>query len=125
MTPAQHKGQVLVVDDDAVNRLVLSRMLQMRGYQVIEAADGIEAVAQATASAPELVLMDINMPRMTGIDAARRIVTAFPTAPPRIVAVTANTSSAQRAECEAAGFRGFIGKPVKIKSLFAVLDDGS
>lgn len=123
MIPTHPRGQVLVVDDDAVNRLVLCRMLRMRGYEVVEAADGLEAVEQARVTEPSLVLMDINMPRMTGLDAARLIASALPETPPRIVAVTANTSSAQRAECEAAGFRGFVAKPVKIKTLFDVLDN--
>ncbi len=113
---------VLVVDDDAVNRLVLKTMLSRRGYRVIEAADGQEAIDRARATGPSVVLMDINMPRMTGIEAAARITELLPDRSPRIVAVTADVSARQRAACAAAGFDGFIDKPVTMRSLFEVLE---
>lgn len=113
---------VLVVDDDAVNRLVLKKMLGRRGYQVVEAADGVEAVAQVQAIGPSVVLMDINMPRMTGIEAAARIAELLPAPHPRMVAVTADVSARQRAACAAAGFDGFLDKPVTMRSLFELLD---
>lgn len=113
---------VLVVDDDAVNRLVLKKMLRHRGYEVIEAADGAEAVERACAEGPSVVLMDINMPRMTGIEAAARIAELLPAPHPRIVAVTADVSSRQRAACAAAGFDGFLDKPVTMRSLFDILE---
>lgn len=124
MTEARHpSGSVaLVVDDDAVNRMVLTKMLRMRGYQVIEAADGIEAVDQMSSSEPSVVLMDINMPRMTGIEAAVRIAELRPDHAPRMVAVTADVSAAQRAACAAAGFDGFLDKPVTIRRLFDILE---
>jgi CheY-like chemotaxis protein len=112
---------VLVVDDDAVNRLVLRKMLHHRGYRVVEAADGIEAVDRARTAGPSVVLMDINMPRMTGIEAAARIAALLPAPCPRIIAVTADVSARQRAACAAAGFDGFLDKPVTMRSLFDIL----
>ncbi len=113
---------ILVVDDDRTNRFVLASMLETRGYRVIEAADGLEALKKAAEVGPALILMDINMPNMTGIEAALRIADLMRDPTPRIVAVTANDTTAQRVECEQAGFCGFIGKPVKMKTLFDVVD---
>jgi len=112
---------ILVVDDDPTNRLVLTRMLQTRGHRVAEVDNGADAIAVTETLSPELVLMDINMPGMTGIEAARRIIDRLGPVTPPLVAVTADTSSAQRAACEAAGFVAFIDKPVTMRALFSAL----
>ena len=114
--------RVLIVDDEPVNRLVLSRMLSARGHGVIEAASGQAAIELASDHRPGLILMDINMPGMTGVEAAQRILETLGNAAPPIVAVTANDTSAQRLECEAAGFLGFIGKPLRMPLLLECLD---
>jgi len=113
---------ILVVDDDPTNRLVLSKMLQHRGYQVAQAESGPEAIACVSTKTPSVVLMDINMPGMTGVEAARKIAALLGAEAPKIVAVTANDTTAQRAECAAAGFRGFVAKPVKMQVLYEALD---
>ncbi len=115
---------ILVVDDDPTNRLVLSKMLKYRGYAVSLAESGPQAIECVTESTPSMVLMDINMPGMTGVEAAQKIAELLGTGAPSIVAVTANNTSKQRAECEAAGFRGFVAKPVKMQTLLDTVEQG-
>jgi len=112
---------VLVVDDDAVNRLVLCEMLDMEGYATIEAADGVEAVAAALESRPAAILMDINMPRMTGIEALVRLRERDPAMAARAVAVTADVTSANRDACLAAGFVCLVQKPIEIDTVMTAL----
>lgn len=112
---------LLVVDDNAVNRLVLQMMLEAAGYDVVEAADGVEAVETAQAHRPPVVLMDIMMPRMNGIEAASSIL-ADRTAPrPGMIAVTGSTTEAQRRACAEAGFDAFLAKPVDQGRLLALV----
>ncbi len=115
---------ILVVDDDPTNRFVLSKMLKHRGYTVAQAESGAQAIECVSETSPAVVLMDINMPGMTGVEAARKIASMLGEAAPKIVAVTANNTTAQRAECAAAGFQGFLAKPVKMQVLFDALEEG-
>lgn len=114
---------IMVVDDDPTNRFILAKMLKRRGYAVVEADSGPKAIEFVRDAAPALVLMDINMPEMTGVEAALEIANLLGTGAPNIVAVTANNTSEQRAQCEAAGFQGFVPKPVKMQTLFDILDE--
>jgi CheY-like chemotaxis protein len=108
---------VLVVDDIAVNVMVMTAMLLKAGYEPHVARSGPEGVALAEAIRPDLVLMDIHMPGMTGIDAAQAIRKADPEACAPIIAVTANVSEAQRAACESAGFAAVLHKPLAFEEL--------
>jgi len=120
-TAARLSQRVLVVDDDAVNRLVIQQMLRPSGYPVDSAVDGVEAVSKSLDIRPALILMDISMPRMNGIDAALAIRSRFGGCCPKIVAVTANATDRQRAECEATGFDGFVAKPIDMGELLATV----
>ncbi len=113
---------ILVVDDDATNRFVLTKMLKHRGYTVAQAENGAQAIECVNSTSPSVVLMDINMPGMTGVEAAQKIAAMLGADAPKIVAVTANDTTAQRAECEAAGFQGFIPKPVRMQLLYDALE---
>ena len=70
---ARGRGLVLVAEDDVKMRAVLSRFLSLQGYEVIEAADGREAISLARERAPDIVLLDIFMPNVTGIDVLERV----------------------------------------------------
>jgi CheY-like chemotaxis protein len=109
-------AKILVVDDDAINLSVLSQMLAISGFQSENAVDGVEAVEMAAMIHPTLVLMDISMPRMNGIDAAIAIRMQSVDQCPRLVAVTANVTDRQREACKTAGFDGFLAKPIDMKA---------
>jgi CheY-like chemotaxis protein len=108
---------VLVVDDNPLNRLVLSEMLELAGFRVIQARDGVEALSMADKRRPDLILMDISMPRMGGREALERLRGDHAGAVTPVVAVSADISTAHREKCEEAGFDGFVGKPVEMEAL--------
>lgn len=122
--PAQFSGVVLLVEDNPINQLVASEMLLLLGIEVVCAQDGIEALEAIDARRFDLVFMDIQMPRMDGIEATREIrrreqQSASPPVP--IIALTANASSDDRQRCLAAGMDDFLAKPVKTEQIAAVL----
>jgi signal transduction histidine kinase/ActR/RegA family two-component response regulator len=119
---APRPPRVLVVDDHPVNREVARIMLQALGCEVIEACDGHEAVQTAAAHVFDLVLMDVRMPRMDGLEATRR-VRALPGGPGAvpIVAMTADAMPEDVARCLAAGMNAHLAKPVSQAGLSAVV----
>jgi len=104
---------ILVVDDNATNRLIASKMLEQLGAQVAVAEGGAEAIELARTTAFDMVLMDIQMPGMDGIEATRRLrrETALGDAVP-IIALTANVFDEQRQLYLASGMDGVVGKPI-------------
>ncbi|WP_458095059.1 response regulator [Roseomonas sp. WA12] len=114
---------VLVVDDVAVNRLVLRAMLEMAGHAVTEASDGQSALDTIAATRPDIILMDVLMPGMDGLEATRRIrALPGPVARTRILAVTAGAMPDQIAACLDAGMDGSVTKPVDRRALLATLE---
>lgn len=116
-------ANILVVDDDAINLMVIEQMLDTSGFPVVSAVDGVDAVEKAALVQPALILMDISMPRMNGIDAAITIRKQSAGQCPKIVAVTANVTERQREACKAAGFDGFLGKPVEMEVLLSTVGE--
>ena len=114
---------ILVVDDDAINLMVLEQMLDTSGFPFVSAVDGVDAVEKAALVRPALILMDISMPRMNGIEAAIAIRQQSGAQCPKIVAVTANVTDRQREACRAAGFDGFLGKPIEMETLLATVGE--
>lgn len=115
----QFKGQkILIADDTASNRELMSEAMRSAGLQVICAADGEEAVQMAMAERPELIFMDIKMPRKDGATAARELkaLSGFSSIP--IIAVTASTSAREQRDMGSL-FDGFINKPVSLVRLFS------
>lgn len=114
--------RVLVVDDHPVNREVARIMVQAFGCEVIEASDGQEAVQAAGAQALDLVLMDVRMPRMDGLEATRRIrALAEPRGTVPVVAMTADAMPEDVVRCLAAGMNAHLPKPVSQAALFAIV----
>ena len=111
---AAEDGNVLVAEDNPTNRFVICAMLKSFGIVPLIASDGAEAVRIAGQSTLKLILMDINMPVLNGMEAARRLGADPATASIPIVAVTATATTHQRQECEDAGFAGFVPKPVDV-----------
>ena len=117
-------SRVLVVDDEPVNKDIAMIMLEDIGLVVETAADGIEAVELAKSQTFQLILMDMQMPRMNGLDATRAIrqLPGYATVP--IIAMTANAFSEDSERCFAAGMNGFITKPTPREQLYRALVRG-
>lgn len=125
--PACETGlRVLVVDDNATNRLLLKRYLKGSASGIAEAADGAEAVARHEEGGFDVILMDIQMPVMDGIEATRQIrrrEVAQQLSPVRIIAVTANIMEHQSRGYLQEGMNDVLGKPVSKKTLLAKLEE--
>ena len=112
-------GSALVVDDDALNRLVAATMLQRMGLEVTVACDGLEAIELLERARYDVVFLDCQMPEMDGYEAARVLRARGSRVP--LVAFTANVTSDDRARCLAAGMDDFVCKPVSERDLAAAV----
>ena len=113
---------VLIVDDNDDTRDVLRRMLEVRGYAVVEAANGAAAVDRARRLCPDLILLDLNMPKMDGLEAAKLIRTEWVGANHvRIVALTAFDTYGMEAAAKEAGCDGYFLKPISPELLDKIL----
>ena len=110
-------GGILVVEDDPVSLMVIGQMLEIAGFSFDSASDGAEAVEMAARLRPALVLVDLSMPRINGLDVMRSVRASTGAACPKFVAVTALATERQRAECLSAGFDGFLAKPLEMGEL--------
>lgn len=117
-----HPLRILLAEDNPVNRQVTIRFLERLGYQIDTAADGMEAVMAVHRRRYDLILMDVRMPEMDGLEAARRIRAELsPDEQPRIVAMTAYAYPEDLAACRAAGMDDALTKPVHFDRLAAIL----
>lgn len=117
-----HNKTVLLVEDVLVNRVVARAMLEQAGMQVEEAVNGLEAVEQVQEKQYDLIVMDIQMPKMDGYEATRaiRCFTNYSTTP--IVAMTANAMAEDIEQSTAAGMNGHISKPIQLDQVISVLE---
>jgi CheY-like chemotaxis protein len=115
--------KVLLVEDNDFNRDMLSRRLKRRGYEIIDAADGEQAVRLAGEHVPDLILMDINLPGMDGWEATRRIKAKQETASIPIIALTAHAMSGDRERTMEAGCDEYETKPVNFDGLLAKMQN--
>lgn len=114
--------KILLVDENDMNRDMLSRRLIRRGYDVLTAIDGASALSLASTQGPDVVLMDMSMPVMDGWETTRRMKADAGTASIRIIALTAHAMAADRARALAAGCDDFDTKPVDLDRLIAKID---
>jgi len=108
---------ILIVDDDEVNSMTVSSYLKVKGYRVLSAKDGKEAIALTKAHKPDLILMDIQMPVMDGLEATRQIRLDPNLVDIPIIALTALAMAGDRERCMAAGASDYLAKPIKLKTL--------
>ena len=121
---ASFSKKVLVADDNRVNQMVAGKMLERLGCTVMTAGNGVEAVELALSWAPDLVLMDVRMPEMDGLDATRAIRAKeeeLGLKPVPVIGLSANAMSEQRAEGLSAGMNDYLAKPVNKAALAAAL----
>ncbi|MBA3271961.1 MAG: response regulator [Acidobacteria bacterium] len=121
--PARHV-RALVAEDHIVNQTVARRMLEHAGYEIMLAVNGVEAVASFRRNAPDVILMDLEMPEMGGLEATqtiRRIEAANGGHVP-IIAVTAHAMTGDREKCLSFGMDGYVSKPIRRADLLAELE---
>jgi CheY-like chemotaxis protein len=120
---SRHPLRILLAEDNLVNRKLALRLLGQMGYSADVAADGREAVERVERQPYDVVLMDVQMPEMDGLEATRRIhSTGKPGERPRIVAMTANAMQGDREECLAAGMDDYLTKPIRVEALVEALN---
>jgi CheY-like chemotaxis protein len=119
----RHPLRILLAEDNVVNQKLALRVLQQMGYRADVASNGIEAVECCARQPYDVVLMDVQMPEMDGLEATRRIVSRWPSPAqrPRIVAMTANAMQGDREECLAAGMDDYVTKPIRVEALVQAL----
>jgi two-component system cell cycle response regulator DivK len=109
-------GQViLIVDDNAANRKLTRDVLEFSGFGTLEAAGGVEGVAMAQEHVPDLVLMDIRMPDLSGTEALELLKEDSRTAQIPIVALTSSTMRGDEERFLAEGFDGYLQKPISVR----------
>jgi len=106
---------ILIVEDNEKNMKLARDVLQAKGYQTLEAVNGEDGVRLALEHKPDMVLMDIQLPDINGIEAFARIRANADTAGIPVVAFTASVTPMDRSRITDAGFDGFIGKPINLK----------
>lgn len=119
--PAGKPLSILVVEDNEINRFLLHRYLEGAGHRVAEAVDGIEGVARASAERFDVILMDISMPRMDGIEAARRIRAGGASQTSRMLALTAHALPEEQEKFRNAGMEACLTKPIERDELLLAL----
>jgi two-component system, cell cycle response regulator DivK len=108
---------VLIVEDNEKNRRLVRDALHFKGYRTIEAVTGEDGVRLARAERPALVLMDIQLPGLSGVEALAQLRAEPTTRDIPVIAVTASVMPQDRKQIMAAGFDGFQGKPISVKEL--------
>ncbi len=125
MDPAmasRHPLRILLAEDNAVNQKLALRILQQMGYRADLASNGIEAIESVARQTYDVVLMDVQMPEMDGLEATRQITAKWsPGARPRIVAMTANAMQGDREMCLDAGMDDYLTKPIRVDQLVEAL----
>ena len=109
--------KLLLVEDNEMNRDMLSRRLQRRGYDVVFAMDGVQGIAMASSEKPDLILMDMSLPVMDGWEATRRLKADPATAGIPIIAITSHAMTGDRRQALDAGCDDYDTKPVELDRL--------
>jgi two-component system cell cycle response regulator DivK len=117
------RATILHVEDNPDNRMLIRDLLHFRGYRVVEVADGGEAVAAAERERPDIILMDVQLPGVSGLEAARRIKARADLRHIPIVAVTSFALSGDDKRALAAGCDAYVAKPYEPRELLKLIQD--
>lgn len=114
--------RILIVEDNEMNREVLSRKLARSGYEVLLAADGLQGIERAQTQAPDLILMDLGLPEIDGWECVQRLRADRATRPIPIIALTAHAMVGDRQRAIAAGCDDFDTKPIDFAGLLTKMN---
>src|SRR6202790_4885748 len=114
--------KILLVEDNEMNRDMLSRRLLRKGFEVVMAVDGGQAVSMAESEHPDLILMDMSLPVIDGWEATRRVKAAEATAHIPIIALTAHAMSGDREKALEAGWHAYDSEPIEMPRLLEKID---
>ncbi|HLE91849.1 MAG TPA: response regulator, partial [Anaerolineales bacterium] len=117
----RHPLRVLLAEDNQVNQKLALRILEQMGYRADIASNGIEAVESIERQTYDVILMDVQMPEMDGLDATRNIRKLTHVTQPHIIAMTANAMEGDREMCIAAGMNDYVSKPIRVNELVEAL----
>jgi CheY-like chemotaxis protein len=121
-TAKRHPLRILLAEDNLVNQKLAMRLLEQMGYRADLASNGLEALESVARQTYDVVLMDVQMLEMDGLEAGRRLTRGVdPVARPRIIAMTANAMQGDREMCLEAGMDGYIAKPIRVPQLVEAL----
>ncbi len=117
----KHPLRILLAEDNQVNQKLALRILEQMGYRADVASNGLEAIESVERQTYDVILMDVQMPEMDGLDATRSIRLLTTIAQPRIIAMTANAMEGDREMCIEAGMDDYISKPIRVNELVDAL----
>jgi two-component system, cell cycle response regulator DivK len=109
--------KILVVDDNNDSRELVVKVLKNQGYEMIEAIDGEDALEKAVSEKPDLILMDISIPKINGYEVTKRLKSLDEVKKIPVVALTAHAMRGDRAKALEAGCEGYISKPINVREL--------
>lgn len=115
-------AKILLVEDNEMNRDMLSRRLERKGYQIVIAVDGGQGVAMARSEKPDLILMDMSLPVLDGWEATRQLKAAPDTQAIPIIALTAHAMASDREQALAAGCNDYDTKPIELPRLLEKIE---
>lgn len=118
---AEERKQVLCVEDNTVNMLLVSRIVEAEGHELIKAEDGYSALDILSDTVPDIILLDINLPGIDGLELARRFKADERLAPVPLIATTAQVLVGDRERCLEAGCDDYLPKPLDIRKLREVI----
>jgi signal transduction histidine kinase/CheY-like chemotaxis protein/HPt (histidine-containing phosphotransfer) domain-containing protein/uncharacterized protein YigA (DUF484 family) len=119
---SRHPLRILLTEDNPVNQKLALRLLGKMGYRADVAGNGLEAIQALERQGYDLILMDVQMPEMDGLEATRRIVSRWPEDRPRIVAMTADAMQGDREKCIEAGMDDYLTKPIRTAELVVAIE---
>lgn len=113
--------KILIVEDNEMNRRMLSKRLIRKGFEVVLAVDGQDGIAKAQTEGPDLILMDMSLPVMDGWEATRRLKNTEETRAIPVIALTAHAMAGDRDKAMGAGCDDYLSKPVDLTALLSII----